>query len=202
MIYRFSTLILFLTFSCTMQKKEELKTENISHSADKDKSSEHSETVETFFNALDLLSGQVRLEIPDQLHTMNAEMFQLKYPLENPESTTAYSNEDGTVSLLISPRPEKATQIDLPKYQQMLYESFGKNPNIDFKKSEIRKINGRNFVVIEMVTPAADTEVYNLMFVTSSSGRLLMGTFNCTIDKQKEWQPLAERILASVKVRD
>jgi hypothetical protein len=206
MIYRLITLILFLTFSCTMQKREDSKTENTSQYVDKDKSvSEHSSETgktETLFKAIDLSSGQVQLELPSQLQEMDAEMFRLKYPLENTETTKAYSNEDGTVSLLISPRPEKATQTDLPKYQQMLYESFGKNSNIDFRKSEIRKINGRDFVVIEMVTPAVDTEVYNLMFVTSSGGRLVMGTFNCTVDRQKEWQPLAERILGSVKVRD
>jgi hypothetical protein len=146
--------------------------------------------------------GKVQLEIPLQLEVMDANMFSLKYPMENAETTKAYGNADGTVSLLISPRQEKATQSDLPKYQQMLYKSFGKSPSIDFKKNEVRKINGRDFIVLEMVTPAVDTQVYNLMFVTSSGGRLLMGTFNCTVDMQKEWQPIAQLILASVKVND
>lgn len=157
--------------------------------------------LQTSSKSLSILSGKIRLEVPEELRPMDAEMFGLKYPLENPATTIAYSNEDATVTLLISPRQDIATQADLPKYQQMLYESFGANESIDFKKNEIREINGRDFIVLEMITPAMDTEVYNLMFITSSDGRLLMCTFNCTVDKLSEWQPLAEQIVSSVKVR-
>lgn len=151
---------------------------------------------------LNLLGGKVQLDMPEHLQSMDKKMFDLKYPLENAENTRAYSDGDGTVTLLISPRQDKATQTDLPKYQQMLNNSFSNNPSIDFKKSEIKQINGRDFIVIEMITPAMDTDVYNLMFVTSLDGKLLIGTFNCTIEKMQEWQPIAEQILSSVKVKD
>jgi hypothetical protein len=202
-------LVLLVVFSCSDQRKGESKSEPTSV---EEPVSEKAESIErnkpstaktkASFKSISVLSGKVKMEVPKELRPMDAEMFELKYPLENPSTTIAYSDEDATVTLLISPRQEKATQADLPKYQQMLYESFGRNPSIDFKKSEIRKINGRDFIVIEMTTPAADTRVYNLMFVTSSEGRLLMGTFNCTVDKVKEWQPIAEQILSSVKVKD
>jgi len=136
------------------------------------------------------------------MQPMEAEMFRLKYPMENAETTIAYGNEEGTVTLLISPRQDKAAQHDLPKYQKMLQKSFGKNPSIDVKKNEIKKINGRDFILIEMVTPARDTRVYNWIFVTNSGGRLLMGTFNCTVNLVNEWQSLAEQILSSVKVKE
>lgn len=204
-----STLILVLLFfSCTEQKKEEEKaevtevSEPLMEEAKEPIKLEETAGPKTTFRKLSLLQGKLQLEIPSQLRVMEAEMFLLKYPMENPESTTAYSNEDGTVSLLISPRQEKATQADLPKYQQMLYESFGKNAMIDFQKSEIKKINGRDFIVLEMITPAVDTRVYNQMFITSLGGRLLMCTFNCTVRKQREWQPIAEQILSLVNVQD
>lgn len=202
-------LLFLLILSCTEQARRGSKTGIASTGevpTEKDDLTEHNKTAtsraQRSFRPVSVLSGKVRIEVPEELKPMDAEMFELKYPLESPTNTIAYSNEDATVTLLISPRQEKATQTDLPKYQQMLYESFGRNPSIDFRKNEIRKINGRDFIVLEMITPAADTEVYNLMFVTSSQGRLLMGTFNCTVDLQAEWQPLAERIVSSVRVTD
>ena len=90
---------------------------------------------------------------------------------------------------------------ELAAVKQVFEQQF-RQPEIDFRKSEIKNINGRDFIIIEMITPAVDTKVYNLMFVTSSEGRLLMGTFNCTMDHLKEWQPLAEQIVNSVKVSE
>lgn len=204
---RFNLLLLVLvyTFSCS-EKREATKTEvtPAEQAAIEKPEQNKSEIPKTqrLFKSLNVLSGKVRMEVPGELGPMDAEMFELKYPTESPSNTIAYSNEDATVTLLISPRQEKATPGDLPKYQKMLFESFGKNPSIDFRRSEIRKINNREFVVIEMVTPAADTRVYNLMFVTSLEGKLLMSTFNCTVEKLKEWQPLAEQIVKSVRVND
>lgn len=196
-----------LLFSCTGHRKEETESEIGQTPEPVSEKVEPTETKgtteeEISFKLVDLLEGQLQLELPSELVPMDAEMFRLKYPMENAEATKAYSNGDGTVSMLISPRQDKATQADLPKYQQMLFESFGKNPGIDFEKSEIRKINGRDFIVLQMTTPAADTRVYNQMFVTSSGGRLLMGTFNCTVDKEKEWRPIAEQIIGSVRAKD
>lgn len=154
------------------------------------------------YKTLNLLQDQLQIEIPLQLEPMELKIFQLKYPMENPENTMAFSNEDGTVSMLISPRQERAKQADLPKYKKLLFESFGNNPLIDFKKMEFKKINDRDFILIEMITPAADTRVYNKMFVTTSNGYLLMGTFNCTVSHQNEWRPIADRIISSVKVKN
>ena len=205
MIHKLSPLILLLIFSCSAQKEESKTEVEQVKEATPDTSvvaTPLGKTDDMAFRSLKFLTGKVEVSVPEQLQLMDKKMFELKYPYENPTTTIAYGDEDATVSLLISPRQDKATQADLPKYQQMLNNSFSNNPSIDFKKSEIKNINGRDFIVIEMITPAADTRVYNIMFVTSLEGKLLMNTFNCTVEKMKEWQPIAEKILSSVKVKD
>jgi hypothetical protein len=162
------------------------------------------ETVQTKmpFRQLQFLSGAFVLNVPTLLQPMDDEMFLLKYPLEDLGRTRAYANNDGTVSLLISPRSEHATIADLPKYKQLFYERFAKNPLIDFRKNEITQINGRDFIRLEMITPAADTQIYNLMLITVIHTELILCTFNCTTDLQQEWQPIAEQMIASAKVVD
>jgi hypothetical protein len=119
------------------------------------------------FRSLNFFAGKVEVSIPEQLQPMDRKMFTFKYPEENQATTIAYSDADATVSLLISPRSHKATQADLPEYEQVLTNSFTSNPSIDFIKSEVQEINGRDFIVIEMITPAMDTEVYlSLTLVT------------------------------------
>jgi hypothetical protein len=193
-----------IVLSCSTVNKEEKEQQVFSVAADSTTviQSTPRETVKVPSKLLKLLNGKVQLDVPEQLQPMDKNIFLLKYPNENQNSTIAYSDEEATVSLLVNLRHDKATQADLPKYQQILNENFGNNHSIDFRKSELKHINGKDFIVIEMITPAVDTRVYNLMFVTSLEGKLLMGTFNCTIEKAKEWQPIAEQILNSIKMKD
>lgn len=153
-------------------------------------------------NVVSLLDGKVSIAIPKSLHRMDRQMFVLKYPLESSESTVAYSDENATVSLLISPRQDVATQADLPKLQKMIEQSFSKSQQVEIKGSRIDRINGRDFILVEMITPAADTRVFNRMFITTSNSHLLMCTFNCTLEKRAAWAPVADEIIRSIRVID
>jgi hypothetical protein len=145
--------------------------------------------------------GKVEVSVPRPFKIMDEEMIAVKYPLKQEAEFQVYTDEDATVNIAFEHLPNIATLQDLPAIKQVLEHEFNQ-PEIDFRKSEIKKINSRDFIVIEMITPAADTRVYNLMFLTSLDGKLLMGTFNCTVNKQKEWQPIAERIVNSIKIID
>lgn len=147
------------------------------------------------------LNGKVELMVPDVFAAMRAEEVMAKYPTKEPIFFQVYTNAEGSVNIAVEHLQEKGAMADLPNFSKIFGEQFS-DPSVHIIRNEIEKINGRDFIVLEMVTPAVDTEVYNLMFVTSSGGRLLMGTFNCPVDKQDEWQPLAEKILGSVKVKD
>jgi hypothetical protein len=205
--YFFVLAILLIEFKCSTEKKsnvenkesgsiDSVQKELVVH-GDKEKNASN----DSFLTRKPVLRNKVELFLPTSFNLMDAESVSLKYPSKQSGDFEVYTNADGNINIAFEHLPDKATMNDLPKLRELFEQQFN-HPSIDFRKSEIKKINGRDFIVIEMVTPAADTEVYNLMFVTSSGGRLLMGTFNCTVDKLKEWQPLAERILGSVKVRD
>lgn len=61
---------------------------------------------ENAFHLVYFLSGKVELNVPIAFSPMEPLMFSLKYPPEDPTKTVALSDEDATVSLLISPREE------------------------------------------------------------------------------------------------
>jgi hypothetical protein len=145
--------------------------------------------------------GKIDVLIPDDFVVMEAAKVLVKYPSKQGAIFQVYTDKDATVNIAFEHTPNKTMLEDLPAIKQVFEQQLNQ-PGIDFRKSEIRKINGRDFIVLEMITPAADTRVYNQMFVTSFEGRLLISTFNCTIDKLKEWQPIAEQILSSIKVND
>ena len=62
-------------------------------------------------------------------------------------------------------------------------------------------MNGRKVGFVELITPAIDTKVYNLIFFTDLNGQLLLCTFNCTEKNIGQWQPAAKEIMASLKLK-
>ena len=74
-------------------------------------------------------------------------------------------------------------------------------PSAEWKDSGIKTINGKEVGYLELVTPAIDTEIYNLMFFTDLDGKLLLCTFNCTKKSIDEWTPTAKEIMNSLKIK-
>lgn len=157
------------------------------------------EQSENFLDTKTVLSGKVEIFLPEDFELMKAEMLSLKYPMEGRRPTEVYTNKNGSINVAFNHTNNQATQEQLPQYQQLFKRQFNQ-PQIEFIKSEISVINGRDFIIMEFITPAADSKIYNLMFITSLENQLLLGTFNCTTNKLPEWESKGKKIVNSIKV--
>lgn len=70
---------------------------------------------------------------------------------------------------------------------------------VEILKTDKLKINGSEFVTIEFISNAIDTKIYNAMFITTLNGKLLLGTFNCTVNDLNKWKPISKKIISSIK---
>ncbi len=73
-------------------------------------------------------------------------------------------------------------------------------PSATWFRDEIVVQNGQIFMVMELITPAIDTKIHNIMYGTSVDGRLLLAAFNTTIEQSEQWLPIGKKIMASMKV--
>ena len=60
------------------------------------------------------------------------------------------------------------------------------------------KIDGYNIGQIKLITSAEDTDIYNNMIFFSYENKLIIITFNCTIDLQEEWQEVGDFLIDSL----
>ncbi len=148
-----------------------------------------------------LLNDKVELKIPKDFDIMSEELMKLKYPSER-RPTLVYSNESGGINVALNLTQNQASQQLIPAYQDNFVQTF-KNlyPSAEWKDSGVKMINGKKVGFIELVTPAMDTEIYNLMFFTDLDGKLLLCTFNCTKESIDEWTPIAKEIMNSMKIK-
>lgn len=148
-----------------------------------------------------LLNDKVELKIPKGFTVMTEEMLKLKYPSER-RPKLVYTNETGGINVALNLTQNRADQGLIDAYAENLVQTF-KNiyPSAEWKGSGVVVVNGRKLGYMELVTPAIDTEIYNLMFFTDFEGQLLLCTFNCTKKSIEEWQPTAKEIMNSLKIK-
>ncbi|QNR25144.1 hypothetical protein [Croceimicrobium hydrocarbonivorans] len=148
-----------------------------------------------------LLNGKVEIKMPKDFEIMSDELMKLKYPSDR-RPTLVYSNESGEINVALNHTQNQASQELIPAYKDNFVKTF-KNlyPTAKWKDSGLKTINGRKVGYIELVTPAMDTEIYNLIFFTDQGGKLLLCTFNCTKKSIEEWTPTAKQIMNSLKVK-
>lgn len=148
-----------------------------------------------------LLDGKVEMLVPTSFQPMPEAMLKLKYPMES-RPTFVLSNETGTVSIALN-HTRNAMPIDeLDEAHAYFDQTFRKlYPSAEWFRSEIASIGGRPFIVLELRTPAVDTEIRNLMLASSLDERLLLVTVNVTKELEGEWMATVRRIVESVSIK-
>ncbi|MCG9899554.1 MAG: hypothetical protein MH132_06110 [Hydrotalea sp.] len=158
-----------------------------------------SQTIELEIKSL--LNNKLELKIPKEFKIMSEELMKFKYPSER-RPTLVYSNESGGINVALNLTQSQANQQLISTYKDNFIKTFKiMYPSAEWKDSGIKTINGKEVGYLELVTPAIDTEIYNLIFFTDLDGKLLLCTFNCTKKSIEEWTPTAKEIMNSLKVK-
>lgn len=153
------------------------------------------------FDTISILSDKISLLIPTTFSIMSEDMAKIKYPDERRPSII-YTNDSASVNIAFNYTQNRANNENLQAIMDSLKESFENlYPSAQWYTSEVKTINDKDIGVLELITPAIDTEIYNLMWFTDIDGKLLIATFNCTKEQMDEWKPVGEAILSSFELK-
>lgn len=148
-----------------------------------------------------LLNDNIEIKIPEDFRIMSEEMLKLKYPSAN-RPTIVYTDESGSINVAFNLTTNNASQDIIPQFKEVLQNTFKQvYPSAKWKGDGINMINDKNVGYLELITPAIDTKVYNLVFFTDVNSQLLLCTFNCTVQYLEEWQSIGHEIMSSLKVK-
>jgi hypothetical protein len=161
--------------------------------------------IEADCNLIDLksravLSGKITMLIPTEFSSMSTEMLERKYPSKGHRPSEVYTDKNGTINIALSHTINKARPEDLPEVKKVMEAQFNRAP-FTFIKSDLKDMNGSQFITLEFTSPAVDTKIYNMMAIGSLEGRLVMITFNCTETQRKEWESTGKKIINSIALK-
>ncbi len=153
------------------------------------------------FSETEVLAGKVSISIPDAFMVMPDDMVDIKYP-RSKRPTEVFSDQSTQVNLVLNYTGHPISERDLVENHQRFSDMFCNfHPLAEWKRDEIIEQNGHPFIVFELITPAIDTQIHNIIYVTSVDNRLLLASFNTTIEKATEWLPEGQKMMRSLKIK-
>lgn len=149
-----------------------------------------------------LFEDRIKIFLPKDFELMDRETASIKYPYEarpNPIFTDNTTTKNVTFNYTQSDVDEDGIG-EFKDSMRIVLERM--QPSANWLEDAIEQINGRNVGFFEIVIPALDANVYNLMFFTELSGMALIGCINCLEEDMEDWIPVAKGIMSSLKILD
>lgn len=134
------------------------------------------------------------LKIPKSFKQLDYETIAKKYNGNVPN--IVFSNEETTINVAVSLTDNEMSNTQIKSYKEVM-ENLLKN-NSKIITSDLYEVSGHNIGKIKLISNAQDTSIYNNMIFFSYNGKLVIVTFNCTAELQKEWQSVGDFIIDSL----
>jgi hypothetical protein len=148
------------------------------------------------------LGGKVSLLAPKDFQPMPKETLEIKYPMSRRPTEVLSNTAGGTVTLAFNhtntpmrPSQIRAAHTSISGMFHNLY------PSAKWFRDEVIEQNGNTFIVMELVTPALDTEIHNIIYGTSVDNRFLLIAFNSVVEQAGEWVPTGRKIMSSIAIK-
>lgn len=148
-----------------------------------------------------LFEGRVEISVPKKFTEMSDEMAEIKYP-NSRRPTYVLTNENGSVNVAFNYTSNLVSDDQMGDYVQSLKLAFvNLYPSATWYSDGVEKVHGKNIGKLELLTPALDCKIYNLIICAELDGKLLLTTVNCTESQMKDWKPIANAIMRSVYIK-
>ena len=155
---------------------------------------------ETSFSRRIIEPDLISLYMPDEFELMDEDIKKLIFPLATPPKYVFASGET-EFQITINPTENIVPDSGIPKFMNItksLMEKMG--PKSRILACAAVQNEDKNIGIMEVVTRAADMNVYNVMFYISINQKLLIGTILCPAKHHERIVPIAKEIIDSIKV--
>ncbi len=150
---------------------------------------------------VEALNGKVSILAPKDFGPMPQELLELKYPASR-RPTDVLTDKTGGVTLAFNHtntpmKPSQVREARVP-LSQMFHNM---HPSAKWIRDEVIEQNGNVFIVLEVITPAIDTQIHNIIYCTSVDDRFMLVAFNSTVEQADEWIPHGKKIMNSLSIK-
>lgn len=144
-----------------------------------------------------LLGGRVTMLVPQGMALMSDSDKAEKYT--NPEPPAyVLSTEDWLVNITFDLKKIPMKPAEVRENEQMLRQAF---PGAKINSSGVKKLNGADFVVVDLDADVPDGTVHMLVAMTSLENRMLLISYNCMLDVDPACGEIGPRLIESIVLK-
>ncbi len=173
------------------EKSKELKQESKKYEITKTKTKSGKE-IDTEYIRIE--ENKFYIKRPLEFKQLDKNTINKKYNGDVPN--IVFSSEDTKINLAIKITENEMKNNKIKSYTNQMTNLLKESSKIISTKDY--KIDGYNIGQIKLITSAEDTDIYNNMICFSYENKLIIITFNCTIDLQEEWQEVGDFLIDSL----
>lgn len=157
------------------------------------------------------IGASISVKLPDALQTMQPEDIAQRYPsVRTPLGAFTNADRMADFSVNISATQWPDTNVDIAKgfFRASILNMFDR---VDILKEGIHELHRQKFIFFEFTSrmnagrgdagSRDQLSRYTYIMYLLEPGRTLVFTFTCTADIREQWQPVAESIMKSVRVK-
>ncbi len=162
------------------------------------------------FTRIDI-SEEISVSLPESFQPMTEDQMQQKFLSARPP-LAAFTSPDQIADFSVSAANTRWRADDLPIlkdfYRSSLLELYDE---VDFLEEGIREINGTPVAYFEFtsvvkpdedaITSKSPVHRYSYAQYTIRQNKAIVFTFSCPRQRQNQWQPIAQKVMESVKLK-
>ena len=153
-----------------------------------------------FANPVKIPGTDVTFLPPPGFQPLSQEIIDVKWPNKN-APRYVIGNATASTTIAYDIKDSKMTLADLAEAKGYFTTLFDRIiPGIEWKRNEIIEHSNQPWIMMEMTSNAIDTNIHNVMLVTSYAGRMLMFNFNSTKEDFPKYEKALRGSISSIKL--
>lgn len=156
------------------------------------------------------IAKNLTASLPTNFGVMPDDLIATRYPAQR-KPVAAYTGPNAQTDFVVTEKPSTFLKNDLPMLQKFYKPAIlSMYSEVEFIREEIKPINGHDFLIFEFVSAVKDDarkknklapiRKYTIVQYLIENDKLLIFTFNCPVSMKPEWQPIANKMMRSIKI--
>ena len=138
--------------------------------------------------------------VPDEFQFLSQELIDVKWQNRNAPKWVI-GNLSGSTTIAFDLKPNDISSASLPDLMSYFKTTFDRIiPGIQWIKLEIIRLSGKRWVYLEMTSNAIDTDIHNIMLITSHGKEMLIFNFNSTKEDFSKYEPELRKSITTIRL--
>ncbi|WP_010323146.1 hypothetical protein [Marinobacterium stanieri] len=142
----------------------------------------------------------ITFEAPDDFGPLSQEILDFKWP-QSRAPRWVVGNETGSTTIAYDLKPHDISGAPMEALMGDFAATFERVvPGVEWKKQEVIHLSGRDWIYFEVTSNAIDTDIYNIMLVTSYGKEMLLFNFNSTKEDFPQYEKALRNSVNTIKI--